>query len=107
MFTERKGSKVPTGVCVFQPPFASLSFGLSNGSKKVDSSLPFSSICAATHSTSFGTAQQEPATGIAYPSEFCVLTKKHCPQLAGAGCVGCQAGQVICQQALKGAKELT
>lgn len=65
-----------------QPPFASLSFSLSNSSRAAARSLPFASLSA---STSFGHAQAEPATGITYPSEFCVLTKKHCPQLAGAG----------------------
>lgn len=83
MFSERKGSQVPTGLTL-QPPFASLSFALANPSKVSfgRSSLPFASLGA---TAGFGHAQTEPATGVSYPNEFCILTKKNCPQLAGAG----------------------
>lgn len=84
MFSERKGSKVPTGVSL-KAPFASLSFSLSNPSKvSFGRSLPFATIHA-TENITFGHPHVEPATGIVYPAEFCILTKKHCPQLAGAG----------------------
>jgi hypothetical protein len=82
MFSERKGSQVPTGVTL-QPPFASLSFALpSKVSFGRSSSLPFASLGV---TAGFGDAQTEPATGVSYPPEFCILTKKNCPQLAGAG----------------------
>jgi hypothetical protein len=83
MFSERKGSQVPTSVNL-HPPFASLSFALPYPSKVSfqRSSLPFASLGA---TAGFGHAQTEPATGVSYPPEFCILTKKHCPQLAGAG----------------------
>lgn len=64
------------------PPFASLSFSLSSSCRAAGRPLPFASLST---SSSFGHAQSEPATGISYPPDFCVLTKKHCPQLAGAG----------------------
>lgn len=86
MFSERKGSKVPTGVqqLQLQAPFASLSFALSNPKKvSFGRPLPFASISCCGHD--FGKGCQEPATGTEYPSELCVLTKKNCPQLAGAG----------------------
>lgn len=85
MFSERKGSQVPTaGVVPFQPPFASLSFSLSNPKQvSFGRPLPFASISCCSHD--FGKGCQEPATGTEFPPELCVLTKKHCPQLAGAG----------------------
>lgn len=70
------------GVCAPRPaPFASLTFSLPR--KVASTHNPFATI--ATHSLDFGIAQTEPATGFTYPEEFCVLTKKSCPQLAGVG----------------------
>lgn len=80
----KEGGQVPLGMCACAPrqaPFASLTFALPN---RLSFGAPFASI--STHTIdSFGFAQKDPATGIDYPGEFCVLTKKHCPQLAGVG----------------------
>lgn len=99
MFTEHKGSQVPGTSSSpkhqqqhqqlshhYAPPFASLSFALP-APKAVAFGLraaPFASLSSSS-SSMFGAAQQEAATGHTYPQELCVLTKKHCPQLAGVG----------------------
>lgn len=82
-FQTREGGEVPgLGACAPRAaPFASLRFSLP--SKVTFVRNPFATI--ATHSLDFGTAQTEPATGFTYPEDFCVLTKKHCPQLTGVG----------------------
>jgi hypothetical protein len=73
-------------------PFASLSFSLApnGGAFAFGASrraAPFAHIGSSSSSSSslFGVAQQEPATGVAYPQELCVLSKSHCPKLAGVG----------------------
>lgn len=82
-FQAREGGQVP-GLGAYAPgppPFASLTFALPKNVALRRN--PFATI--ATHSLDFGVAQTDPATGVAYPNEFCILTKKHCPQLAGVG----------------------
>lgn len=104
-FSERKGSQVPVasssstasagGQQLFKQqaaPFASLSFALSASNPTTNrrirfGALPFASLSSSAHppSASFAHAQTEAATGTLYPSDYCILTKSHCPQLAGVG----------------------
>uniref|UniRef100_A0A383W2M2 Chalcone isomerase domain-containing protein n=1 Tax=Tetradesmus obliquus TaxID=3088 RepID=A0A383W2M2_TETOB len=85
MSFRESNAQVPLGACMPRAaPFASLTFSLPK--QRVAFAAPFASITA-HHQLhhKFGDAQQEPATGIEYPAECCVLTKKICPQLAGVG----------------------
>ncbi|GBF94321.1 hypothetical protein Rsub_06943 [Raphidocelis subcapitata] len=65
---------------------ASLTFGLplgGAGAARGGRALPFASVSAAAGA--FAKAQQESATGVAFPDNLCVLSNKHCPGLAGVG----------------------
>ncbi|KAF8060612.1 FAP2 [Scenedesmus sp. PABB004] len=79
MFAE-SGAPVPVGPVEARrvAPLASLTFSLGPARGRV---APF----AAVSSGAFGAALSEPATGLAYAEEFCVLSKRHCPKLAGVG----------------------
>jgi len=83
MFETRDGYAVPgTSSSALVP--ASMTFSLptrvSFGSRRI---TPFASVSLAGRT--FGRASAEAATGIQFPAEFCFLTKKHCPELAGVG----------------------
>lgn len=80
LFQAREGSQVP---CALRgAPLASLTFSLPQFV-----SVPRSGFgpLASLSSSLFGAAQQDPATGIAFPASYCVLKQKHCPELAGVG----------------------
>jgi hypothetical protein len=73
------------------PPLmpASMTFGLpflggAGASRR--RTAPFASVSASgAPPRLFAAPAVEPATGIAYPDTLCVLSKSHCPGLAGVG----------------------
>eukprot|EP00775_Hariotina_reticulata_P003049 gene3049-3330_t len=86
MFQTRENAQVPGAQqLLLRAPFASLTFSLP--ARTVSFGPPLASLTASAQLPvhTFGAAQVEPATGFNYPDEFCVLTKKHCPHLAGVG----------------------
>jgi hypothetical protein len=86
MFQTRENAQVPGAQqLLLRAPFASLTFSLP--ARQVSFGPPLASLTASAQLPvhTFGAAQVEPATGFNYPDEFCVLTKKHCPHLAGVG----------------------
>lgn len=69
---------------------ASMTFGLpflGMGGASRRRAAPFASVSASAQAPPklFATRKVEPATGIAYPDHLCVITKSHCPGLAGVG----------------------
>jgi hypothetical protein len=88
-------------------PFASMSFSLHSAPSRVAFTPPFARLAGS--GALFGTAATEPATSIAYPASFCVLTKSGCPKLAGVGCglemgmltskcwLACTAERALCE----------
>ena len=84
MFITRHDVKLPASTV--EPPSANQSAHVTPH-RNIASFGPFASLSSAvmTHLPQSGDKRKEQATGMEFPEECCVLTKKDCPVLTGFG----------------------